>query len=267
MIYYEYMSILITGVTGTLGTILAEYFLKKKKKVFGCSKKISSQTKKKFESFNTNNELFFYNSIDIRKVTEIKKWYKDVKGKTNSIEIIINCAAISGEVNSFFKITNQVWKDIYDTNFFSVINTINIFFPLLKNSHKKLIINILGGGVGWHNLSKYKSPYITSKFALAGLTECLAKEFEKDDLTILGIFPGPMDSKLRNKLLDKNKVCEKNQDLSGNSTVNLIECILKINFKELTGKLLSSRFDKIENTKKSGSLFTLRRIDNKTYYF
>ena len=102
---------------------------------------------------------------------------------------------------------------------------------------------------------------------MAGLTECLAKEFKKDDLTILGIFPGPMDSKLRNKFLDKNKVCEKNQDLSGNSTVNLIECILKINFKELTGKLLSSRFDKIENTKKSGSLFTLRRIDNKTYYF
>ena len=88
------MSILITGVTGTLGTILAEYFLKKKKKVFGCSKKISSQTKKKFESFNTNNELFFYNSIDIRKVTEIKKWYKDVKGKTNSIEIIINLSLI-----------------------------------------------------------------------------------------------------------------------------------------------------------------------------
>ena len=28
------MSILITGVTGTLGTILAEYFLKKKKESF-----------------------------------------------------------------------------------------------------------------------------------------------------------------------------------------------------------------------------------------
>ena len=90
---------------------------------------------------------------------------------------------------------------------------------------------------------------------MAGLTECLAREFEKDDLTILGIFPGPMDSKLRNKLLDKKiKFIEKNQDLSGNSTVNLIECILKINFKELTGKLLSSRFDKIEKHKKSGSL-------------
>ena len=46
--------------------------------------------------------------------------------------MIINCAAVPGEVNSFFKITNQVWKDIYDTNFFGVINTINIFFPLLK---------------------------------------------------------------------------------------------------------------------------------------
>ncbi len=32
------MSILITGVTGTLGSVFAEYFLKKNKKVFGCSK-------------------------------------------------------------------------------------------------------------------------------------------------------------------------------------------------------------------------------------
>ena len=101
---------------------------------------------------------------------------------------------------------------------------------------------------------------------MAGLTEYLAKEFKKDDLTILGIFPGPMDSKLRNKLLDKNKAFEENQDLSVNSTVNLIESILKTNFKELTSKLLSSRFDKMKH-KKSGSLFTLRRIDNKTYYF
>ena len=72
------MSILITGVTGTLGTILAEYFLRKK--VLDVRRK-SHHRQKKFESFNTNNELFFYNSIDIRKVTEIKKWYKDVKGK------------------------------------------------------------------------------------------------------------------------------------------------------------------------------------------
>ena len=71
---------------------------------------------------------------------------------------------------------------------------------------------------------------------MAGLTECLAREFEKDDLTILGIFPGPMDSKLRNKLLDKNKVCEKNQDLSGNSTVNQLNISLIL----ITGKLLSS---------------------------
>ena len=102
---------------------------------------------------------------------------------------------------------------------------------------------------------------------MAGLTECLAREFEKDDLTILGIF---MHLWIVNYVINfwiKIKFVKKNQDLSGNSTVNLIECILKINFKELTGKLLSSRFDKIENIQKSGSLFTLRRIDNKTYYF
>ena len=46
MIYYLYMSILITGVTGTLGTILAEYFLKKKRKFLDVRRK-SHQTKEK----------------------------------------------------------------------------------------------------------------------------------------------------------------------------------------------------------------------------
>ena len=40
------MSILITGVTGTLGTILAEYFLKKKRKFLDVRRK-SHQTKEK----------------------------------------------------------------------------------------------------------------------------------------------------------------------------------------------------------------------------
>ena len=31
------------------------------------------------------------------------------------------------------------------------------------------------------------------------------KEFKKEGITILGIFPGPIDSKLRNKLLKREK--------------------------------------------------------------
>ena len=83
----------------------------------------------------------------------------------------------------------------------------------------------------------------------------------------MGIFPGPIDSKLRNKLLKERKNDDnKKLDLSGNSSVNLIDLILKIKFKKLSGKLISSRFDKIKNLSDSNSLFTLRRIDNKNYH-
>ena len=261
------MSILITGVTGKLGSLIAEYFLKKNKKVFGCSQRISLKQRSKFENINSNMKLFFYNSVDLKKKSNIHDWYKLVKKRTDEIEIIINCAAIPGNVDSFSKLSDRVWRNVFDINFFGIVNTINVFLPLLKKSRNKLIINILGGGVGWHNLSEKKSPYITSKFAVAGLTECLSKEFKKEGITILGIFPGPIDSKLRNKLLkERKKNDNKKLDLSGNSSVNLIDLILKINFKKLSGKLISSRFDKIKNLSDSNSLFTLRRIDNKNYH-
>ncbi len=259
------MSILITGVTGTLGSVFAEYFLKKNKKVFGCSKSIPVKQRSKLENINSNSKLFHYSSVDLRKKSKINSWFKFVKKKTNEIEIIINCAAVPGRVDSFSKISDKIWREVFDINFFGAVNTINIFLPLLKKSKSKLIINILGGGVGWHNISDKKSPYITSKFAMAGLTECLSKEFKKEGVTILGIFPGPVDSKLRDTLLQK-KIKEKKQDLSGNSSVKLVENILKNNFKKLSGKLLSSRFDIIKKPYNK-SLYTLRRIDNKKYYF
>ncbi len=261
------MSILITGVSGTLGSLLAENFLKKNKIVFGCSKKISVKLRGKLEGIDSKKKLFFYNSVDIRKESQVNDWFSFVKKQTKKIEIIINCAAVPGEIRSFIKTPNKIWKDVFDSNFFGTINTIKTFYPLLIKSKNKLIINILGGGVGWHNISEKKSPYITSKFAVAGLTECLAKELKKEDVTILGIFPGPVDSKLRDKLIGGKKALNSKKDLSGVSSLRLIESILKINFKKLSGKLLSSRFDNIKNLSNNNSLFTLRRIDNKNFHF
>ena len=58
------MSILITGVTGTLGTILAEYFLKKKRKFLGVLKK-SHHTKEKNLKALTQTTNYSFTTLSI----------------------------------------------------------------------------------------------------------------------------------------------------------------------------------------------------------
>ena len=77
-------------------------------------------------------KLFFYNSVDLKKKSNIHDWYKLVKKRTDEIEIIINCAAIPGNVDSFSKLSDRVWRNVFDINFFGIVNNKCIFTFIKK---------------------------------------------------------------------------------------------------------------------------------------
>jgi len=113
---------------------------------------------------------------------QAEKFSKQIYGHFNRVDILINIAG-SLITKDFLEITNDEARLMMETNFFGPASLIRILKPVMQaGSH---IVNISSMG-GFQGSVKYKglSYYSASKAALACLTECLAKEFASDMISI-----------------------------------------------------------------------------------
>jgi 3-oxoacyl-[acyl-carrier protein] reductase len=105
-----------------------------------------------------------------------------IKKHFANIDILVNNAAMILH-KSFVDSTTTDCKDVFRINILAPIKLTRMLYPLFnKKSH---IVNIgsmggVQGSVKFAGLSLYSA----SKAALATLTECLAVEFEKDEIAV-----------------------------------------------------------------------------------
>ena len=79
-------------------------------------------------------------------------------------------------------------KDVFETNFFGVIKLIQSVLPTMRKHRYGRIINVssVAGRIGF----PLSSAYVSSKFALEGLTESLRYEVQKFGIHAVLIEPG-----------------------------------------------------------------------------
>jgi len=150
-------------------------------------------------------------------------WFKEINNIFDKIDILINNAGLL--INkSFEEITLEESYEIFNTNFFSVVNLIKVLLPLLKNSNKSHVLNIgsmggFQGSVKFNGLSLYSS----SKAALSCLTECLANEFEgKIIFNCLAL--GSVQTEMLNNAFPKYKAPVKPDEIAEFIKYFSIEC-------------------------------------------
>ena len=125
--------ILITGVSGQVGTNLAQLYLENGCKVYGVDLKKNKIKNKNFKFYKIN--------ISIKK--NAAKIFNNILKKEKKIDIIVNNAAVSFFSNILKKTEREI-DNTYDANLKSVINITTEYFR--KHKIKKLksckIINI-----------------------------------------------------------------------------------------------------------------------------
>jgi 3-oxoacyl-[acyl-carrier protein] reductase len=112
----------------------------------------------------------------------IELFRRKVISHFKSVDILINMAGFL-VAKEFPDIENTEARMMMEINFFGPASVIQVLKPLMSNrSH---IINISSMG-GFQGSEKYKglSYYSASKAALACLSECLAKEFSENGISV-----------------------------------------------------------------------------------
>jgi NAD(P)-dependent dehydrogenase (short-subunit alcohol dehydrogenase family) len=179
------MNIVVTGCSRGIGFELVRYLSKDPENhIFAISRNERKLIKLKDHCLSEN--LFDNVTPVIADLTEpgvTDQLTEFIKGKVQRIDALVNNAGFL--VNKPFEdITFKDLLYVYNTNVFAPFQLIQSLVPLMGGSRSHIVnIGSMGGVQGtvkFPGLSAYSS----SKAALAGLTECLAIEFQDRDIAV-----------------------------------------------------------------------------------
>lgn len=125
--------------------------------------------------------------LDVDKAESVESAIKQIISEKKRLDVLVNNAGY-GTFGCLEDLTIDELKAQFETNFFSVARLIQRVTPIMRNQKSGSIVNIssVAGKIGFP-----ASPaYISSKFAIEGLSECLRYELSPFGINIIIIEPG-----------------------------------------------------------------------------
>lgn len=137
--------------------------------------------------------------IDVTHIDSIKQSKRILETKITNLDVLINNAGIRGQVpQEASKVPIEIIREIFETNFFGVIQVTQEFIPLLSQSEVPVIVNVTSdlGSLTFRsdpNLKSYRLPragYGPSKTVLNAYTVALAVELMDSKFKVNCVNPG-----------------------------------------------------------------------------
>lgn len=172
--------ILITGASSGLGRVCAEYLASKGHKVFGTSRKVENCT-------NTQSLPFKVLRMDVTDLESIAETVQSIISAENRIDVLINNAG-AGMAAPIEECTDRAARNLFDVNFFGVMNVCRAVLPVMREKGAGLVINI--SSIAGLTALPYQGIYSATKFALEAMTEALRMEVKQFGIKAVLVEPG-----------------------------------------------------------------------------
>lgn len=187
-------TIIVTGVTGGIGSQIARKFILMGDIVIGVynnSESVAMQLKKEF---GANLHLY---KCDLSDFDCGEKLLLYIEEKGLQPDLLINNAGIS-IIGLLQNLTKDFWNNIWNTNVTSAISLSKALIPLfLRNGHGK-IINI--SSVWGERGASCEVAYSATKGAINSFTKALAKELAPSNIQVNALSCGIIDTKMNSHL-------------------------------------------------------------------
>ena len=188
---------LITGSTRGIGKETALLLLQKGLNVIISSRSqdnVENVIEEILDKFPSKKENILGLKCDVSKHSEVKTLVNVSVKRFGSIDILVNNAGIV-YYKSIINTTEEEWNKTIDTNLKGSFLFIKELLPyIIENKSGGIIINVSSGAgkSGFPNLSAY----CASKFGIIGLTEGVAQEVANNNVKVIAICPGGVDTKM-----------------------------------------------------------------------
>lgn len=151
------------------------------------------------------NLPIYIEQLDVTDNKSVTNAIQAIVSKANGIDVLVNNAgyALTG---AFEDLAIEEIKAQYETNLFGLIRTTQTVLPIMRKQKSGAIVNISSGAgrFGYPG----GSAYVSTKFAVEGLSESMAYELEPFGIKVILIEPGVIKTNIANDMV----IAEKSQN-------------------------------------------------------
>ena len=143
--------------------------------------------------------------LDVTDDASVGKAVQSIISDSGRIDILVNNAGY-GLTGAFEDLSLDEIKQQYETNFFGVVRVTQAVLPIMRKQKSGKIINISSGAgrFGYPG----GSAYVSTKFAMEGLSESLSYELDPFGIKVILVEPGVIRTNFGNGMV----VAKKSQD-------------------------------------------------------
>jgi NAD(P)-dependent dehydrogenase (short-subunit alcohol dehydrogenase family) len=138
------------------------------------------------------------NQLDVTDDVSVNNAIRTIVSETGRIDVLVNNAGY-GLVGAFEDLSIQEIKDLYETNVFGVVRVTQAALPTMRRQQSGIIVNVSSGA----GIFGYPggSSYVSTKFALEGLSESISYELEPFGIKVVLIEPGFIKTNFGNSMV------------------------------------------------------------------
>lgn len=173
----------VTGASKGLGLVLVQRLLKE-----GYNVAATTRNLPELQQAIGEHEKFLPLEINLIEENSVKAAIKKTIGKFGILDAIVNNAGY-GLLGAVEELSMDEIRNEFDINVFATINVIRAALPQMRSQRSGHIFNITSIA-GWHG-DTGANIYNSSKYAVEGLSDALAKDLKPFNIKVTAIAPGP----------------------------------------------------------------------------
>lgn len=203
-------TVLVTGSSQGLGSSIIKKFASNNYNViihYNNHKEEAEKLKKELETYNIEITTI---KCDLTNEEEINKMYQIIKDKYNTLDVLVNNAALSIDT-TFEDKTKENFLKILDTNLIAPFLLTRLFADDMYKNKKGKIVNISSSN-GIDSYYEYSLDYDASKSALINLTHNLANHYAPY-INVNCVCPGWINTPMNQNMDKEFKQKEENKIL------------------------------------------------------
>lgn len=197
--------VVVTGASSGIGRSCAQQFYD-----LGCRVVLAARNMEALQKFAEDKDAdrVLVVQTDVAQEDQVEAMVQAAIQSFQRIDILVNNAGV-GIKGSVATVPLSDYRQMVDINLFGVVYGVRAVYPHMKQQGGGLIVNVssVAGFKGFHDSGMYSS----TKFAVNGLSESLGEDARKDNIHVLLVCPGKVETAFEDNVLYREASAKKDR--------------------------------------------------------